>query len=175
MIVVTFVGLKKCGKTTTIEAVVKELKSRGLAVGTIKYMPHSSFTVDIEGKDTWRHKEAGADFVISQSADELAFIRRTPERPPLSELLALVPEGTDVLLCEGLEDPGDGGLTVVLAKEPGLLQETFEVRQPKGTIIALSGIMSNEIRLHPDNPELPVLSAVVDIDVQRMANLILNS
>ena len=80
MIIVSLIGLKKTGKTTCIEALIKEFKSRGMKVGTVKSMVHSKFTIDTEGKDTWRHQEAGADFVVSLSKDEIAYIEKRPAR-----------------------------------------------------------------------------------------------
>ncbi|MCK5038041.1 MAG: molybdopterin-guanine dinucleotide biosynthesis protein MobB, partial [Thermoplasmata archaeon] len=50
MIIVSLIGLKKCGKTTTAEALIKEFKSRGMKVGGVKWMVHSNFTIDTEGK-----------------------------------------------------------------------------------------------------------------------------
>ena len=64
MIIVSLIGLKKCGKTTTSEALISEFKSRGMKVGGVKWMVQASFTIDTEGKDTWRHQQAGADFTV---------------------------------------------------------------------------------------------------------------
>ena len=132
MIIVSLIGLKKCGKTTTAEALIREFKRRGYRVGGVKYMPHSTFTIDIKGKDTWRQKEAGADFVISLSKDEIAYMepRNTgiDQRPALKDLVRLVPAGTDILICEGLTEDDPGVLRVVLARSAELMQETFETR-----------------------------------------------
>jgi molybdopterin-guanine dinucleotide biosynthesis protein len=147
MIVVSLIGLKKCGKTTTAEALIREFKRRELRVGGVKSMPHSSFTIDVKGKDTWRHREAGADFVVSLSKDELVFMERWGKergeegvnhentgsedgagRPGLEDVLRLVPGDTDVLVCEGLTQDDPRILRIVLARSPDLLVETFEVR-----------------------------------------------
>ena len=98
MIIVSLIGLKKSGKTTCVEALVREFKGRGMKVGAVKSMVHSRFTVDTEGKDTWRHQRAGADFVISLSKDEMAYIERRPARSRLDEFLRFVPSDTDVLV-----------------------------------------------------------------------------
>ncbi|MGB9936124.1 MAG: molybdopterin-guanine dinucleotide biosynthesis protein B [Methanobacterium sp.] len=70
MKIISVVGTKDTGKTTLMVKIVSELVNRGFKVGTIKHM-HESF--DVEGRDTWKHKEAGAELVIG-SGDETFFI-----------------------------------------------------------------------------------------------------
>ncbi len=70
MKIISVVGTKNTGKTTLVVKIVKELVNRGFKVGTIKHM-HRSF--DVEGRDTWEHKKAGAELVIG-SADETFFL-----------------------------------------------------------------------------------------------------
>jgi molybdopterin-guanine dinucleotide biosynthesis protein B len=70
MKIISVVGTKDTGKTTLVVKIVKELVNRGFKVGTIKHM-HASF--DVEGRDTWKHKEAGAELVIG-SGDETFFL-----------------------------------------------------------------------------------------------------
>ena len=60
--IITVVGFSDAGKTTIIEKLVPELKQRGYRVGTVKHAAHG-FAVDREGKDSWRHQQAGADIV----------------------------------------------------------------------------------------------------------------
>lgn len=70
MKIISVVGTKDTGKTTLVVKIVKELVNRGFKVGTIKHM-HASF--DLEGRDTWKHKEAGAELVIG-SGNETFFL-----------------------------------------------------------------------------------------------------
>ncbi len=116
MRIVSVVGTKRSGKTTLVERLLPELRRRGLRVGTLKLIHHEGFTVHPEGRDTTRHWEAGADFSIALAPGETALVRRTRGRhEALSDVLPLVPEGTDVLLCEGLVAEGDEVRTVVCA------------------------------------------------------------
>ncbi len=172
MIIVSLIGLKKCGKTTTAEALIGEFRSRGMKVGGVKWMIHDNFTIDTEGKDTWRHKQAGADFVISISRNEMAFVQDRPERPGLDDVLALAPDNTDILICEGLRDTTPNIIRVVVAKAMETLNETFEVRQVKGGVIALSGIMANETLEHP---EYPVFNCTMPGGAKGLADLILST
>ncbi len=170
MIVVSFIGLKKSGKTTCVEALVNEFKKRGKSVGTVKSMVHSNFTIDTEGKDTWRHRQAGADFVISLSGNELAYLEKRERRASLEEIKRFVPDGTEILICEGLEIEEPDVMKIIIAKSTETLPETFEIRGVKTGVIALSGIMANETKEHD---EYPVFDCTDTEDVARLADLIL--
>lgn len=75
--VLSVVGCGKCGKTTMVERLVSELTRRGLVVGTLKHDVHG-FSMDHEGKDTWRHKQAGARAVAIIGPDQIGVVRSTP-------------------------------------------------------------------------------------------------
>jgi len=172
MIIVSLIGLKKCGKTTCVSALVKEFKTRGLKTGTVKSMVQSKFTIDTEGKDTWRHQNAGADFVISLSKDELAYIEKRQSRSQLSEFLRFIPDDTDILVCEGLEDADPQITRILVAKSSDFLAETFDVRGPQENVIALTGIIANETKLHDD---YPIFDCTQQDDVKALADLILEN
>ena len=72
--VISIVGHSGSGKTTLIVKLVGELKKRGYKIGTIKHAAHG-FDVDREGKDSQKHKAAGADTVILASPDNMAMIK----------------------------------------------------------------------------------------------------
>ena len=69
--VVCFVGRSNSGKTTLIERLILELTESGYRVATIKHAGHG-FDLDTEGKDSWRHKRAGARQVVVLSKSSLA-------------------------------------------------------------------------------------------------------
>lgn len=75
--ILSVVGCGKCGKTTMVERLVSELTRRGLVVGTLKHDVHG-FSMDHEGKDTWRHKQAGARAVAIIGPDQIGVVRSTP-------------------------------------------------------------------------------------------------
>ena len=170
MIIVSLIGLKKSGKTTCVEALVKEFKGRGMKVGTVKSMVHSNFTIDTEGKDTWRHGQAGADFVISLSGNELAYLEKREGRASLEEVRRFVPDDTEILICEGLETEDDDVLKIIAAESVDLLPETFDVRGVKDGIIALTGMMANGTKEHDG---YQVFNCTTSGEVERLADLIL--
>ena len=72
--IISIVGKSGSGKTTLIEKIIHELKRRGHKIGTVKHAYHG-FDIDQKGKDSWRHKEAGADMVIVASPGKIAMVK----------------------------------------------------------------------------------------------------
>jgi len=72
--IISIVGKSESGKTTLIEKLIPELKKRGYRIGTVKHALHG-FQIDREGKDSFRHKAAGADTVIVVSPESIAMIK----------------------------------------------------------------------------------------------------
>ncbi|HVP23801.1 MAG TPA: molybdopterin-guanine dinucleotide biosynthesis protein B [Conexivisphaerales archaeon] len=98
------VGTKDSGKTTVAEFLVKSLSDRGYKVGTIKHI-HHEFTMDTEGKDTYRMREAGSQKVVSFSPNEIAIIRAPGDVQKEFEGMAkeMEAEGFDFLVVEGFK------------------------------------------------------------------------
>ena len=94
-------GWKNNGKTTLVERLVTEITGRGLIVSTIKHA-HHAFDVDHKGRDSYRHRAAGAQEVLVGSGARWALIhelRGAPE-PTMDELLARL-SPCDLVLIEG--------------------------------------------------------------------------
>ena len=79
---------------------VKELKSRGYKVATIKHS-HHSFELDTEGKDSWLHTKAGADAVVVTSHNTLGVIRHSPKEISLLEIINTYLQDMDIIIVEG--------------------------------------------------------------------------
>ena len=95
------VGWKNAGKTGLMERLVAEISGRGLRVSTVKHA-HHSFDVDHPGKDSYRHREAGATEVLLASRNRFALMHelRDADEPPLSALLNKL-SPVDLVLVEG--------------------------------------------------------------------------
>src|ERR1051325_11164850 len=94
-------GWSGSGKTTLLAALIPELVARGLPWTTIKHA-HHEFDIDRPGKDSWRHRQAGAHEVMVASSCRWALIHelRGATEPPLEELVAQMTP-VDLLLVEG--------------------------------------------------------------------------
>ena len=98
--VVSIVGKSESGKTTLIERLIPELKRRGYRIGIVKHA-HRGFDMDRKGKDSYRHRQAGADSVMIASPGQIAMIKDVPgER--LDDLIPFF-EDMDLLITEGFK------------------------------------------------------------------------
>src|SRR3954447_26811086 len=101
MLIFGLAGWSGSGKTTLLTGILPELAARGFSVSTIKHA-HHEFDIDRPGKDSWRHREAGAREVMVASSRRWAVMRElrgAPERI-FDELVARMPP-VDLLLVEG--------------------------------------------------------------------------
>lgn len=104
MKVIGFAGYSGAGKTTLVEALVALLRGRGLKVSVVKHA-HHRFDVDRAGKDSWRHRQAGAYEVLLASDRRLALMREF-ERPmelSVRDMLAELDPAVDWVLIEGFK------------------------------------------------------------------------
>lgn len=103
MKIVGLAGWSGAGKTTLLVGVIARLAERGLHVSTIKHA-HHAFDVDVPGKDSYRHRTAGATEVLVASGRRWALMHelRDGEEPPLHALLQqLAP--VDLVIVEGFK------------------------------------------------------------------------
>lgn len=112
MKVIGVAGFKNAGKTTLVEKLVTELTARGHRVSTVKHA-HHSFDIDHEGRDSFRHRKAGAGEVAVVSRHRWAIIHelREEEEPPLADILGkLAP--CDLVIVEGYKRDGHDKIEV---------------------------------------------------------------
>lgn len=99
--IVCIVGKNKSVKTMLMEALIKELKNRGLSVGALKYHKHGDFEIDIEGKDTWKYAKAGADTVAISSSVKFAVIKSVEREMGIDEICDKYFGDNDIVLADG--------------------------------------------------------------------------
>lgn len=98
-----FAGWSGSGKTTLIEQLIPAFTTRGLKVALIKHA-HHDFDIDHEGKDSWRHRKAGASQVLVSSAQRWALMHEldgAPEPALQAHIQRLSP--CDLILVEGFK------------------------------------------------------------------------
>lgn len=103
MKVIGLAGWSGAGKTTLLSRLIPHLVVKGLRVSTIKHA-HHEFDVDVPGKDSWVHRQAGASEVLVSSSRRWALMHelRDTGEPPLPELLAKM-SPVDLVIVEGFK------------------------------------------------------------------------
>lgn len=94
-----FVGFSGSGKTTLISQVIVQLKLKGYRVGILKHDVHD-FQMDVEGKDTYKFSEAGADLVAISTSTKLNMLEKLQRPLEFEEILQRF-NGVDLIIIEG--------------------------------------------------------------------------
>ena len=135
-------GWKNTGKTGLVERLVTELSFRGFTVSTIKHA-HHSFDVDYQGRDSYRHREAGACEVLLSSGNRWALMHelRGADEMSLADLLTkLTP--VDVVLVEGFKTEGHEKLECHRSST-----STMVIGRADDTIIAIASDIELDVEL----------------------------
>ncbi|MFC1920697.1 molybdopterin-guanine dinucleotide biosynthesis protein B [Chloroflexota bacterium] len=100
--IVSIVGNSNSGKTTLVEKIVRELKTRGYRIATVKHTPQEA-TLDEPGKDSWRHLQAGSEAAVVGSHDKIMLIKPVTSASVLDEVIRLLGEDYDIIIVEGFK------------------------------------------------------------------------
>lgn len=136
---IAVIGIKKSGKTTTIEKLILELTKRGYNVAVIKHISEPDFTIDTPGKDTWKFAQAGAKTIITAAANETATIERIPIDNLSLNVLLQKCAGNQIILIEGLKKQVARNKDIpkiIVAKTKQEAENALETYKP---IMAFSG------------------------------------
>ncbi len=102
---ISVVGRHNSGKTTLIEKLIAELTDRGFDVGSVKHHSHVGFEIDMPGKDSYRHRHAGATETVIACPGQMARIKTTPGELECDDIVASMP-GHDIVVVEGYRKSG---------------------------------------------------------------------
>ena len=129
-------GFKNAGKTTLTERLVRELTARGYRVSTVKHA-HHGFDIDQEGRDSWRHRQAGAREVAVVSRKRWALVHELhdEEEPRLKQIVAKMAP-CDLILTEGYKSEGHAKIEV---RNLALDHPELAGRDPSVIAIACNG------------------------------------
>lgn len=102
---IAVVGRHNSGKTTLVTKLISEMATRGFDVGSIKHHSHGDFDIDHPGKDSYRHREAGASETVIASPNKIARVKTLTQELECSEILRTMP-GHDIVIVEGYRKSG---------------------------------------------------------------------
>ena len=154
---ISIVGWSGSGKTVFIVEIISNLVNKGYKIATLKHNAHN-FQIDKPGKDSYRHKEAGAQTVIISSKDRVAIIKETESEEDVINLINNnVDESYDLVIVEGFKT---GNLPKIEVYRPSL---------DKGMITNDDKLIS---RIVNDKSIEDLLSYVEDVTDYLIENLI---
>ncbi len=111
--IVCFVGKSNSGKTTFIERVIPELVRAGYKIATVKHAGHG-FDLDTEGKDSWRHKQAGASSVVVLSKGSMAMFADVSDQMNVEDVRDRFLDDTyDLIIAEGWKNEGYPKIVII--------------------------------------------------------------
>jgi len=111
--IVCFVGKSNSGKTTFIERVIPELVRAGYKIATVKHAGHG-FDLDTEGKDSWRHKQAGASSVVVLSKGSMAMFADVSDQLKVEDVRTrFLDDSYDLIIAEGWKHEGYPKIVIV--------------------------------------------------------------
>ncbi len=165
--IISIVGLSGSGKTTLLERLIRELKWRGLRIGTIKHSSHPH-PMDMPGKDSWRHKEAGAERTLFVGPDCLQYVADLTDDPTPATLAKSYMSGLDVVLVEGfLTEEGDK-IEVVRSE-----RSTKPICTPGASEEGVGGLIAVMSDLDVAELGKPGVEVLELDDIEGLANLIM--
>lgn len=119
--ILSIVGRSNSGKTTLLEKLIRELAGRGRRIATIKHHFHGPVEVDVPGKDSWRHRRAGARTVALSSPDTLFLVGDVQGERPLEAIAHHALFEVDLILTEGFKSGPMPKIEVTRAAQAGPL------------------------------------------------------
>lgn len=141
--VISIVGHSNSGKTTLVEKLVRELKSRGYRIATAKHVSGEA-GLDEPGKDSWRHIEAGSEVTVVAARDRLMLIEPITGPETLDEIVRLIGEDQDLLIVEGFKRSGAPKIEVH-RRETGPMLEGLQNR----VAVATDEPLDTDVRQFP--------------------------
>lgn len=158
-----FIGYQNSGKTTLVEKVIAALTARGARVGTVKHHGHAGFDIDVPGKDSWRHAQAGSRHVGVVSATRYAEYADTEAEFSLDRLLARYTD-VDVVLVEGYKSAGLPNIVVARSGVDRLRgANSLDLVDGRTVAIACNDALVRDVRLEVPAVDLNDEEAVADV------------
>ncbi len=176
---IAIVGRHNSGKTTLVEKLIAYLTRDGLDVGSVKHHSHGDFDIDYPGKDSYRHRQAGATETVISSPNKLARIKTLEHELECAQIVRTMP-GHDIVIVEGYRKSGLPTIEIMRAenKADASVAQAFLKGAEKGVglgedFVQLSkGDAAFKADLETKMPTSNTVAIVTDIeDAIRAANI----
>lgn len=133
MKIVGVAGTKNTGKTTLVTKIVQELTNRDYQVATIKHTHHD---FDLEGKDTWKHREAGAELVVGSGANTFFLLKGEMDLEKIINMVEKIKD-PDYIVIEGLKHSNYSKISTTNEKDNFTITSVNVFEMEKGDIVPL--------------------------------------
>jgi molybdopterin-guanine dinucleotide biosynthesis protein B len=150
------IGYHHTGKTTVVTELIKSLTAKGHKVATIKDIHYDNYHADTEGKNSWKHIEAGSSMTFARGLHDSSLI--FPHPLSLKEMTSLL--SCDYLIIEGMKEAPVP--KILCAETLEQLEELYD-----DTVIAVSGKIAP---LYPDWQEPPLFD--INKDIEKLTKLV---
>lgn len=168
MIIVAVVGNKNSGKTMIIESLIRKFSRKGYRIAAVKHIPEPNFTIDSEGKDTWRFRKAGALKVVSVAPKEVAIIKDVDTGNfTLKEIIDQCGD-VDIIFLEGFKELVAKRMEVPKIVAVKSVEEALNASKRFNSILAFAGFFSRE------NLNLNVPYFNIEKDFEKLVGMVEN-
>ena len=175
---IAVVGRHNSGKTTLVVKLISELASRGFDVGSIKHHSHGDFDIDYPGKDSYRHREAGATDTVIASPNKMARVTTMNHEVECAEIVAAMP-GHDIVIVEGYRKSGLPTIEIMRAANAAdaAVASAFLESAKKGESLGTDHVQAVRRKANPEHaadlvskmPTSNTVAVVTDIPEAREA------
>lgn len=172
--IVYFLGPTGSGKTSSLENITKQLyQQKNISIGTIKFI-HHSLSIDPVGKDSSRHRKAGALYTINFAPQETAIILSKEQRETIEDGQRMINESSgilpevDIIFCESLNNPPAKSNVFISANTTEDVDQYIE-QLNECNILAIIGTIANKKEGKKKINEyrsIPILSAMDQRDLE---------
>ncbi|MBO4365169.1 MAG: molybdopterin-guanine dinucleotide biosynthesis protein B [Eggerthellaceae bacterium] len=140
---IAIVGRHNSGKTTLAERLIACLTQQGLDIGSVKHHGHAGFDIDIEGKDSYRHRVAGATETYIAAPGQVAMVSSIDGEMECTDLVRRMP-GHDLVIVEGYRNSGLPVIEIMRAanERDELVAQAFDEASRAGVPLSIDFVQA---------------------------------
>ena len=160
---VSIVGRHNSGKTTLIVKLIAELVARGRDVGSVKHHSHKGFEIDYPGKDSYRHREAGASETVIAAPGQIARMKTIEGEVECADIVRSMP-GHDIVVVEGYRKSGLPTIEIMRSGNEADVRvaEAFALGAERGWPLGCDFVQSAKSLFTPEGERIEGAEAALD-------------